>query len=140
MREQLVGDEHYGARDPQVVFSSSEMQRTRSGSQILLQSLKQTVETDSEANIPVERMHGLVDALFPIIATVLFTKNFSEIGEAEAELMIEACTAVEADEADSTECTWSEIGGMMWWGSQGNSQRFDRLVATCAVFCLCRML
>ena len=131
MQEQLiVGD---GSR--QGAGPGGGMRRTASGSEVLVAALKDTARADNEANIPVERMHGLVDALFPIVATVLFAKNFSEIEEAEGELMIEVCTEVHTD-MESDECTWPEIARLMWWGSHGNHQRFDRLASTCAVFCL----
>lgn len=128
MREQLTSA---GNGAPQIAG----FQITRTSSGILTEALRDTVQADSMANIPVERMHGMVDALFPIVATVLFAKNFSEIDEEEGELMIESCMHV-GDGGDSDECTWAKVGSLMWWGSHGNHQRFDRLMSTCAVFCL----
>jgi uncharacterized membrane protein len=79
------------------------------------------------ANIPVERLHGFVDAIFPIVATVLFAKNFSEIEESEAEDMKETCT----DEPEH--CSWWAVAKFMWVGRYGTEQ-LSRLVGTLIVF------
>ena len=100
------------------------------------------LRTDREHSFPVERLHGFVDALIPIVATVLFAKNFSEIGEAEAELMEEKCLEedvmladAEEDEDGHWECTWFEVAKLMWIGLYAH-ERFSRLASTCVVFAL----
>ena len=46
---------------------------------------------DSSMMFPTERLNGFTDALLPIIATVLFAKNFIELDELDEESIAEAC-------------------------------------------------
>eukprot|EP01051_Picozoa_sp_SAG22_P005173 SAG22_NODE_300_length_12752_cov_3.102426_5_plen_303_part_00 len=97
---------------------------------------------DQEHTMPVERLHAYIDALFPIIATVLFAKNFSEIPEQEAEQIKESCERAMENNIGATsasvfqdDCGWREVGTKMWYGAHG-ADRVWRLVSTCAVFAL----
>ena len=109
------------------------------GVRIAAAVVQHTRRADQESSQPVERLHAFVDALFPIIATVLFAKNFSEIPEEEARRIKESCElAMENDaygmDVDGDDCGWPEVGKMMWIGLHNG--RIYRLVSTCAVFAL----
>ena len=109
--------------------------------ELLSSVVSDSVAKDTENTIPTERLHGLVDALFPIVATVLFAKNFSEIGEEEADEMIEMCETEDISllgapkEGNNGLCTWEEVAKLMWVGMH-EQERFHRLLSTSIVFAL----
>jgi len=45
----------------------------------------------TDNSLPVERLNALIDALLPIVGTVMFVKYFTNVGEAEEHLAAHAC-------------------------------------------------
>ena len=55
----------------------------------------------TDNSLPVERLNALIDALLPIVGTVMFVKYFTNVGEVEEEIASERCTEEHASPCTS---------------------------------------